>query len=306
MDQEIDRAAYFKGERVSHLYRNNAYYAHLSIYHFAAQFCQGKEVLDAGSGGGYGSAYLADHGAARVLGVDVSEEAVAFSRQNFQRPNLEYQQLDLQKLEQLQPTRYDLIFTSNVLEHVQDARTAVRQAAGLLKTDGVMVVDVPPIVWPYEWDGNVMNTYHVNIWTPRQWFLLLKLFFSQVQPYYHNYERPEEPLELFNREEDTFIDETRFSIRPISIDDYYRTGNYVMSALFTARDPLQPPQDDPGQPLPMVEGSFTRPLRPPGSPVYRVSSFREAKLRAQAIFRAEGLAGLTRRTLNYLVKGVMK
>jgi hypothetical protein len=44
-----------KGERVTHLYPNDCYYGHLSIYYFALQFCQGGTVLDAGSGAGYGS-----------------------------------------------------------------------------------------------------------------------------------------------------------------------------------------------------------------------------------------------------------
>jgi hypothetical protein len=39
------------------------YWAHLSIYRFAVPFAQGKRVLDAGSGSGYGSSYLARHGA---------------------------------------------------------------------------------------------------------------------------------------------------------------------------------------------------------------------------------------------------
>jgi hypothetical protein len=54
------------GERVTHLERNFVYYVHLSIYDFALQFCQDGLVLDAGSGAGYGSAYLAGSGARHV------------------------------------------------------------------------------------------------------------------------------------------------------------------------------------------------------------------------------------------------
>ena len=50
-------------ERVSHLHSDHVYYGHLSIYHFTLQYCIGGQVLDAGSGAGYGSKRLADKGA---------------------------------------------------------------------------------------------------------------------------------------------------------------------------------------------------------------------------------------------------
>ena len=42
----------FGGERVTHLYPNDLYYAHLSIYWFASKFVKDKIVLDAGCGDG--------------------------------------------------------------------------------------------------------------------------------------------------------------------------------------------------------------------------------------------------------------
>ena len=36
------------GERVLHLYPNDCYFAHLSIYRFALDLCRGRTVLDAG------------------------------------------------------------------------------------------------------------------------------------------------------------------------------------------------------------------------------------------------------------------
>jgi len=86
------------GERVTHLYPNYCYYAHLSVYYFATQFCQGGHVLDAGSGGGYGSNYLAEKGAKYVNAVELSEVSVAFSQNHFQKPNLRYQVMNLENI----------------------------------------------------------------------------------------------------------------------------------------------------------------------------------------------------------------
>jgi len=62
---------------------------HLKRYEFARPHCVAAEVLDAGCGVGYGSAYLAEV-ASRVVGVDVSEEAIAYARERYRRPNLEF------------------------------------------------------------------------------------------------------------------------------------------------------------------------------------------------------------------------
>ena len=77
------------GEGVIHLYKNDCYFAHLSIYSFAVPLCRGRRVLDSGSGAGYSSCHLADNGAARVVGYELNEGAVRFSRENFRPSNLE-------------------------------------------------------------------------------------------------------------------------------------------------------------------------------------------------------------------------
>jgi len=74
-----------RGERVTYLYPNDSYYAHLSIYSFAVQFCQNSVVLDAGSGSGYGSNYLASKGCRFVYGIDNNKRAVAFSQRYLSR-----------------------------------------------------------------------------------------------------------------------------------------------------------------------------------------------------------------------------
>lgn len=295
----------FKGERVSHLYRNNVFYAHLSIYAFATRFCQGKNVLDAGSGAGYGAAYLAEHGAANVLGVDVSEDAVRFSRENFRLPNLEFRQLDLEELDRLQPRRFDLIYSSNVLEHVPNAAEAIAGAAGLLADDGWMVIAVPPIVHQPEWEANVMNCFHLNLWTPRQWLMVLRKYFGSVQPYVHQFSDPgleQEPFE--NSEEDTHITELDFEFAPCEIEEYYRRRS--ISALFVAGKPVWRAGSDPHSVTEFVEGSFTRPLRSPDAPIYQVSSVREARLRALAILHDQGFGALSRRALRYLFRSLIR
>ena len=58
---------------------------HLKRYEFAQPYCAGREVLDAGCGVGYGTAFLAET-ARRVVGVDRSGDAIDYARTRYARP----------------------------------------------------------------------------------------------------------------------------------------------------------------------------------------------------------------------------
>jgi SAM-dependent methyltransferase len=79
-----------------------------------------ETVLDVGCGAGDNLELLG--GARRFVGVDVSEEALRRARQR--RATGEYHQLDIERnsLEE----RFDLVFSSLVIEHLPDDRAALR------------------------------------------------------------------------------------------------------------------------------------------------------------------------------------
>lgn len=245
------------GERVTHLYQNNCYFAHLSIYYFASQFCEGGMVLDAGSGTGYGSAYLADHGARFVWGIEINENAVAESQQYFQRPNLQYIIQDLQNIMAFQKHHFDVIFSSNALEHVPDASSFFLNAWRLLKPEGTLILAVPPITKERELKENIDNIYHLNIWTPRQWHHAVSRFFSDVQCYRHSFYKPNYTLDLLNTPEQTLVNETEFFFSPISLDEYYSAPS--LTVILVARGPRSFDELPLNKPLDFVDESFTRP-----------------------------------------------
>ena len=69
-------ALHFDGERFVPECQREICYEHWHRYAFASQFAADLKVLDAACGEGYG-AYLLAGSAAEVVGVDLSEEAVA-------------------------------------------------------------------------------------------------------------------------------------------------------------------------------------------------------------------------------------
>lgn len=248
----------FGGERVSHLYPNDCYFAHLSLYDFALPFARGKVVLDAGSGSGYGSNFLAENGAAQVQGVDASSLAVRFCQASFKRPNLQFRQVDLQRMEGFPDQYFDLIFSSNTLEHVFEVAEFLRAAHAMLKPDGALIVAVPPIVGEASREANLVNPYHLNIWTPRQWYETLSGYFDEIQAYRHFFDKPGITLDFANAPQQTKITERDFQFQPIPLAALYQLP--TLTALFAIRKP-RPVSQLPARhaPLQFVENSFTRP-----------------------------------------------
>jgi len=248
-----------RGERVSHLIQDAGYFAHLSIYDFALQYCRGGQVLDAGSGAGYGSAYLADRGARRVWGIDASAKAVAFSRHHFQRDNVSFQEMSLERIDGFTPHSFDLIYTSNTLEHVTNVMDFLRAAWSLLKPDGALLAAVPPITDDRLEYLNLINPYHVNLWTPRQWAHALGLYFADIAPVLHGVVHAGADFKPEHFTPASTLTEKSFVFTPGTIDDMYRM--FTLTAIFVARRPRpdsQVPAAD--APLAFVDGSYTRPV----------------------------------------------
>ena len=247
----------FGGERVTHLYPNDCYFAHLSIYYFALPFARDKVVLDAGSGSGYGANFLANHGASFVYGVDASALAVQFSDATFKRPNLAFRQMDLEQITIFPEHSFDLILTSNALEHVANVQDFLFAAHSVLKPDGVLIVAVPPLTNAASKAADSGNPYHLNIWSPRQWHYVFGLYFDQVQPFRHYFKRSDIRLDFVNSPRRTRITEQDFGFDVVSLAEMHEMP--TLSALFVIRGPKPAHQlPAPGAAMRYVDDSYTR------------------------------------------------
>ena len=248
-----------QGERVSHLRRDAGYWAHLSIYDYAAQLCADAIVLDAGSGAGYGSAFLAGRGARHVTGIVASPKAVAFSRHYFRQASVAFQEMSLERIEGFPAQGFDLIFSSNTLEHVPGIQAFLASAHNLLKPGGTMLAAVPPITDDRLKYLNLINPYHVNIWSPRQWAHTLGLYFEAIQPVLHGVVSAGTDFKPEHFTAASRLTEKSFVFTPGSVEDMDHT--FTLTAIFVARQPRpasQLPAAD--APLQFVDESFTRPV----------------------------------------------
>lgn len=136
------------GERViEDAYRNSLggyviYLMHMASYRFARSYCAGCRVLDLGCGSGYGAASLADT-ANSIVAVDVSAEAVAFASARYQAPNLSFHRIDAEEPLPFANQEFDVVLSFQVIEHVVDEATYLREARRVLKPGGVMIIVTP-------------------------------------------------------------------------------------------------------------------------------------------------------------------
>ncbi|WP_028034153.1 bifunctional 2-polyprenyl-6-hydroxyphenol methylase/3-demethylubiquinol 3-O-methyltransferase UbiG [Chelativorans sp. J32] len=86
----------------------------------------GKRVLDLGCGFGWFARWAREHGAASVLGLDLSANMIARARADTDDPAIEYRTADLEEIE-LEEASFDFAFSSLAFHYVEDFARLVRR-----------------------------------------------------------------------------------------------------------------------------------------------------------------------------------
>lgn len=116
---------------------------HVSRYQYACQFTKGKTTIDAACGSGYGSFLMADTGANDVLGVDVSQEAVAKAQTEYRHPSLKFLTLNVEELSNLGAEIADVVISFETIEHVADDQKFLKAVHHVLRKGGTFIVSTP-------------------------------------------------------------------------------------------------------------------------------------------------------------------
>lgn len=135
--------------RAGQVYRLNLVQAHVDL--------RGRRVLDAGCGVGVYTHALQEAGA-QALGVDVEAERVEEAREGASGALFA-----VASVEQFpfRDASFDVVFSHEVLEHVEDDLRALQEAARVLRPGGTVVLFVPNRGFPFETHGVVWRgRYH--------------------------------------------------------------------------------------------------------------------------------------------------
>lgn len=161
------------GERVCPAWQDANFINHLKVYKFLAQFVHGKDVLEVGCGTGYGTRFLADH-ARRVVAIDYSKEALRYAIRHYSHPNITYLQKDADVLDIM--GQYDLIFSTEVFEHLHNPRHHLERVRLLLAPDGLCFIATPnPEL------TNYANEFHTKEWAFGELRAVMREYFDAVE-----------------------------------------------------------------------------------------------------------------------------
>jgi SAM-dependent methyltransferase/anti-anti-sigma regulatory factor len=175
----------FTGERVvPGKVEPDLYNEHLSRYYFAQPLVKGRLALDLGCGTGFGAAILA-RSARKVLGLDISKESVAFARENYVAPNLEFFVSDSNRLAVCSGS-IDTVVCMEVIEHLPDQEALMEEVCRVLRPEGILVISTPNRIYYTEERGEV-NPFHVKEFDFREFSTFLKNYFDWVDIVFQNH-----------------------------------------------------------------------------------------------------------------------
>ena len=124
----------------------------------------GRDVLDLGCGYGWHCRYAAEHGAASVLGTDLSQKMLAVARTRNAHPQVTYRQAAMEDLD-FAPESFDVVLSSLAFHYVKEYEALIQKIRRWLRPDGWLVFSAEHPVftaygsqdWYYDADGNILH-----------------------------------------------------------------------------------------------------------------------------------------------------
>ncbi|QNI37022.1 class I SAM-dependent methyltransferase [Edaphobacter albus] len=101
----------------------------------------GGSVVDLGCGFGWFCRWAREHGAGRVLGIDISEKMLTRAEVMTSDANITYQRADLESLDLAQAS-FDLVYSSLAFHYVVDLPRLFRTIHGALVSGGRLVFSI--------------------------------------------------------------------------------------------------------------------------------------------------------------------
>lgn len=106
------------------------------------QLLAGARVLEIGCGGGDFAAWMAENGASRVIGQDLSSVPIATANERFGRDNLTFAVGDIENIA-YPAGSFDLVVSCETVEHVPSPPEATFELARVLRPGGVLLLTTP-------------------------------------------------------------------------------------------------------------------------------------------------------------------
>ncbi|MEG0647253.1 MAG: class I SAM-dependent methyltransferase [Bacteroides sp.] len=125
---------------------------------------EGKRVLDLGCGFGWHCRYAVEHGAASVVGIDLSEKMLEEAEKRNSAPEITYRCMAVEDYD-FQPDRFDVVISSLTFHYLESFDEVCRKISLTLSKGGTFVFSVEHPVftaygsqdWYYDEDGTILH-----------------------------------------------------------------------------------------------------------------------------------------------------
>lgn len=165
----------FTGERYCPQIKGEIALEHYLRYVLAASLAAGKDVLDIASGEGYGS-FLLSSRARSVVGVDVSQDAVANAVATYSAGNLRYLVGDAADIP-LPDASVDMVVSFETIEHHERQEEMMAEIRRVLRPGGLLMLSSPERAVNEDLCGH--NPYHVKELYRDELEALIRRYFSR-------------------------------------------------------------------------------------------------------------------------------
>lgn len=153
---------------------------HVEMHEKFVPFIYDKEVLDIASGSGYGTFMFSKY-ASKVVGVDISKEAVEFSKEKYQSSNMSFQCGSILEIP-FDADIFDVVTSIETFEHVEKrfAELMISECNRVLKRKGYYLFTTPnEEVYPFERVKHLVP-YHSWHYTKNELVGMLAKIFKYV------------------------------------------------------------------------------------------------------------------------------
>lgn len=125
----------------------------------------GKRVLELGCGTGHFAKYCIEHGASRVVAVDISTKMIERAKEENHHERIYYICMPIEDLE-FQEQSFDVVVSSLAIHYIEDYSGLIEKISRFLKKDGEFIFSTEhPIVtakkvnnnWVKDSEGNILH-----------------------------------------------------------------------------------------------------------------------------------------------------
>ncbi|MCL0036170.1 class I SAM-dependent methyltransferase [Dehalococcoidia bacterium] len=161
----------------------SGYQKHINRYIFASRFVQDKVVLDVACGAGTGSKYLVSKGANKVVGVDISEDAIGKAKMWNERGNrTQFVLSDAESLPFLSHF-FDVVISFETIEHLKEPERFLLECKRVIKKGGIFICSTPNKGITTPIFRRPSNPYHVKEFYPKEFCDLVGSYFADTVAY---------------------------------------------------------------------------------------------------------------------------